>query len=91
MGDVFGSWDEGKYPFTAADGKFTATAASAGALRMYAKSTFAAATGNWWHREFNIYDGKIVYRAGGNDQAAVNVTAGQTISLDFNAGTGSIK
>jgi hypothetical protein len=58
---------------------------------MYAKSTFAAATGNWWHREFNIYDGKIVYRAGGNDQAAVNVTAGQTISLDFNAGTGSIK
>ena len=91
MGDVFGNWDEGKNAFTAADGKFTATAANAGALRMYAKSTFAAATGNWWHREFNIYDGKIEYRAGGNDQAAVNVTAGQTITLDFNAGTGSIQ
>jgi hypothetical protein len=91
MGDVFGNWDEGKNAFTAADGKFTATAAAAGNLRMYAKSTFAAATGNWWHREFNIYDGKIVYRAGGNDQAAVAVTAGQTVTLDFNAGTGSIQ
>lgn len=91
MGDVFGNWDEGKNAFTAADGKFTASAVAAGNLRMYAKSTFAAATGNWWHREFNIYDGKIVYRAGGGDQAAVGVKAGQTITLDFNAGTGSIK
>ena len=91
MGDAFGSWDEGKYPFTAADGKFTATTAAANNLRMYAKSTFAAAAGNWWHREFNIYNGKIEYRAGGNDQAAVPVTAGQTVTLDFNAGTGSIK
>lgn len=92
MGDVFGSWDEGKYPFTVSGQTMTATATNAANLRMYAVSTFAAATGNWWHREFNIYDGKIVYRGtAGSDPEAVPVTAGQTITLDFNAGTGSIK
>lgn len=92
MGDVFGSWDEGKYPFTVSGQTMTATATNAANLRMYAVSTFAAATGNWWHREFNIYDGKIVYRGtAGSDQEAVPVTAGQTITLDFNAGTGTIK
>lgn len=92
MGDVFGSWDEGKYPFTVSGQTMTATATNAANLRMYAVSTFAAATGNWWHREFNIYDGKIVYRGtAGSDQDAVPVTAGQTITLDFNAGTGTIK
>ena len=90
MGDAFGGWNEGQYPFTAADGKFTATTTAANNLRMYAKSTFEAAAGNWWHREFNIYDGKIEYRAGGGEQAAVAVNAGQTVTLDFNAGTGSI-
>ena len=91
MGDVFGGWDEGQYPFTVNENLFTATATNAGDLRIYVKSTFAAAAGNWWHREFNIYDGKIVYRADGGDQAAVPVTAGQSITLDFNAGTGTIK
>ena len=92
MGAVFGgSWDEGANAFEVAGQTFTVTAANAGALRMYAKSTFAAATGNWWHREFNIYDGKIEYRAAGGEQAAVEVAAGQTVTLDFNAGTGSIK
>lgn len=91
MGDVFGSWDEGKYPFTVSGQTMTATATAANNLRMYAVSTFAAATGNWWHREFNIYDGKISYRGTGGEQAAVPVTAGQTITLDFNAGTGTIK
>lgn len=91
MGDVFGSWDEGKYPFTVSGQTMTATATAANNLRMYAVSTFAAATGNWWHREFNIYDGKISYRGTGGELAAVPVTAGQTITLDFNAGTGTIK
>ena len=91
MGDVFGSWDEGKYPFTVSGQTMTATATAANNLRMYAVSTFAAATGNWWHREFNIYDGKISYRGTGAELAAVPVTAGQTITLDFNAGTGTIK
>lgn len=91
MGDVFGSWDEGKYPFTVSGQTMTATATAANNLRMYAVSTFAAATGNWWHREFNIYDGKISYRGTGGEMGAVPVTAGQTITLDFNAGTGTIK
>lgn len=91
MGDVFGSWDEGKYPFTVSGQTMTTTATAANNLRMYAVSTFAAATGNWWHREFNIYDGKISYRGTGGELAAVPVTAGQAITLDFNAGTGTIK
>jgi hypothetical protein len=89
IGDAFGSWDEGKYPFTVnADGTATITTAAAGNLRMYVPADGA---GNWWHSEFNIYDGKIVYRAGGGDQAAVAVTAGQTITLDFNNEAGSIR
>lgn len=48
-------------------------------------------TGNWWQSEFNIYDGKIVYRAGGGDQEAVPVAAGAKVTLNFNAGTGVIE
>jgi hypothetical protein len=89
IGDAFGSWDEGAYPFTVnADGTATITANANGNLRMYVPADGA---GNWWHSEFNIYDGKIVYRAGGNDQEAVAVTAGQIITLDFNNEAGSIK
>ena len=88
MGDCFGSWDVGKYPFTNGT-TATATTAAAGNLRMYAK--IPGNESNWWQSEFNIYDGKIVYRATGGDQAAVPATAGQTVELDFNAGTGSIK
>ena len=88
MGDCFGSWDVGKYPFTNGT-TATATLAAAGNLRMYAK--IPGNEDNWWQSEFNIYDGKIVYRATGGDQAAVTAGAGQTVELDFNAGTGSIK
>ena len=88
MGDCFGSWDVGKYPFTNGT-TATATLAAAGNLRMYAK--IPGNESNWWQSEFNIYDGKIVYRATGGDQAAVTASAGQTVELDFNAGTGSIK
>ena len=78
----------GKYPFTNGT-TATATLEAAGNLRMYAK--IPGNENNWWQSEFNIYDGKIVYRATGGDQAAVPATAGQTVELDFNAGTGSIK
>lgn len=88
MGDAFGSWDEGKYPFTNST-TATATTAAAGNLRMYAK--IPGNDGNWWQSEFNIYEGKIVYRATGGDQAAVPVEAGKTVTLDFNAGTGKIE
>lgn len=87
IGDAFGSWDAATYPFeVAADGTATITTAKAGNLRMY-----VPASNEWWHAEFNIYDGKIAFRAGGNDQEAVAVQAGQTVTLNFNAGTGSIQ
>jgi hypothetical protein len=47
---------------------------------------------DWWKSEFVPVDGKIVYRgASTSDPQAVKVTAGQTITLDFNAGTAEVK
>ena len=91
IGNCFGGWDEGMADalFTAADGKVTATVKADGELRMYAASS--AATSDWWTREFIILDGKIAYRGNGGDQDRVNVTAGQKVTLDFNAGTGAIE
>lgn len=50
-----------------------------------------ATTSDWWTREFNIFEGKIEYRGTGNDQAAVPVTAGQIVTLNFADNTGSIQ
>lgn len=88
MGDCFGGWDEGAHPFVVEGTTLTATTAAAGNLRMYAK--VAGNEGNWWQSEFNIYDGKIEFRADGGDQAAVAAGAAAKVVLDFNAGTGSI-
>jgi hypothetical protein len=63
--------------------------ANSGNLRMFAASSLEGAS-DWWTREFNVFDGKIEYRGTGGDQAAVPVTAGQKVTLDFNAGTGVI-
>ena len=92
MGDVFGGWDAGKAEnlFALEGQTLTATAPKAGNIRMYA-ATPEGVTADWWQMEFNVFDGKIVYRGGEGDQAAVAVTAGQKVTLDFNAGTGSIK
>ncbi len=87
MGDAFGGWNAGQYPFTVEDGVATIQTAAAGNLRMYV----AVPNAEWWQTEFNIYDGKIVYRGNDGDQAAVAVTAGQTVTLNFNEGTGSIQ
>ena len=57
---------------------------------MYAAAP-AGSDADWWQMEFNVFDGKIVYRADGDDQAAVAVTAGQKVTLNFNAETGSIQ
>jgi hypothetical protein len=57
---------------------------------MYAAAP-AGSDADWWQMEFNVYDGKIVYRADGGDQAAVAVTAGQKVTLNFNAEAGSIQ
>ncbi len=56
---------------------------------MYAESSIA--NSDWWTREFIVLDGKIVYRGNGDDQKRVNCTKGQEVTLDVNAGTGSIK
>jgi hypothetical protein len=57
---------------------------------MYAAAP-AGSDADWWQMEFVIVDGKIAYRADGGDPVAVPVTAGQKITLNFNAETGSIQ
>lgn len=94
IGDVFGNWTEGANPYTInEDGTASIVAAAAGAPRTYVGSVSESAAGNWWHRELGLVDGKIVYRAAGNEvhETFDTVAAGQTITLNFNAGTGSIK
>ena len=89
IGEAFGGWDEGMEAaqFTA-DGKtLKATLPAGGNLRMYVASSIA--TSGWWTREFNIFDGQIVPRLM-DELSGVPVLAGQTVTLDFNAGTGSI-
>ena len=93
IGDCFGGWDakmEAAKFATSEDGKaLTMTVPAAGNLRIYAEST--AATSDWWTREFNVFEGKIEYRGNGGDQAAVPVTAGQVVTLNFADNTGSIQ
>ena len=90
MGACFGGWNEAMDTalFTASEGKLSVTVAASGELRMYAASSIA--TSDWWTREFIILEGRIAYRGNGGDQERVNVSAGQKVTLDFNAGTGSI-
>ena len=54
---------------------------------MYVASQIA--TSGWWTREFNIIDGVITPRLM-DELAAPQVLAGQVVTLDFNAGTGTI-
>lgn len=93
IGDVFGGWTAGveanKFVVSTDGKKLTYTVANAGNLRMYAASSIA--TTDWWTREFNVINGKIEYRGNGGDQASVPVTAGKVVTLDFNAGTGTIE
>lgn len=91
MGDCFGGWDAGmEAALFKADGKvLKATLVGDGEIRMYAESSIA--NSDWWTREFIVLDGKIVYRGNGDDQKRVNCTKGQEVTLDLNAGTGSIK
>jgi hypothetical protein len=89
MGDCFGGWNAGQYPFTVAGKVMTIKTTAAGELRMYAASSATGA--DWWRMEFIILNGKIVYRGKGKDQERVKVEAGKTVTLDFNAGAGTIK
>ena len=91
IGDCFGGWNEEMSGalFASADGKVSQTVSNDGNVRMYVAS--AISTSPWWTREFNVFDGKIVYRGAGGDQDAVPVKSGNKVTLDFNAGTGSIE
>lgn len=93
IGDAFGGWDQAvpanKFALSTDGRKLTTTVTAAGNLRMYAESSIK--TTDWWTREFNIFSGKIEYRGNGGDQAAVPVTAGKVVTLDFKAGTGTIE
>ena len=97
IGNCFGSWDMGLYPFSVENKKMINTTTHAGELRMYAgRANIAPPYGGnsldlqWWQTEFIILNGKIVYRGTGPDQTRVPVGAGRKITLDFNAGTGTI-
>jgi len=89
IGDCFGSWDSGTYPFTLNGATMSITTSAKAELRMYAGSSIA--TTDWWTREFIILDGDIVYRGNGPDQDRVTVDAGKIITLDFKAGKGTIE
>ncbi|MDL2241876.1 SusF/SusE family outer membrane protein [Bacteroidales bacterium OttesenSCG-928-L03] len=91
MGDCFGGWDMGLFPLEIDGNTMKYTATGTGELRMYANSDIAPIGGDWWKMEFVILDGKIAYRGNGDDQTRTIVNAGQTITLDFNTGVGTIE
>ena len=45
----------------------------------------------WWHTEFMVFDGKLIYRAKGGDQERVAGNIGQKLSINFTKGTGKIE
>ena len=45
----------------------------------------------WWHTEFMVFDGKLIYRGTGGDQARVTGSIGQKLSINFTKGTGKIE
>ncbi len=100
IGDAFGSWDAATYPFTqdAANKLLVSPAATAdNNVRMYVESSTMTKNPttdgkvDWWQAEFNVFEGKIEYRGTGNDQAAVAITTGQVVKLNFTDGSGVIE
>ena len=96
IGDVFGdsAWTVNlEANLFVAEGTTLVSPAFAadGNLRVYTAAPSTVSGLEWWNMEYNVFEGKIEYRGAGGDQAAVAVTAGQKVTLDFNAGTGSIQ
>jgi hypothetical protein len=93
IGDAFGGWDEdaeaNKFVVDNAAKTLTSPALVAdGSIRMYAQHNWIQ---DWWNAEFNVFDGKILYRNDGGDQEAVAGTTGQVITLMFDDNTGTIQ
>ncbi|MDH6359282.1 SusF/SusE family outer membrane protein [Parabacteroides sp. PF5-9] len=92
-GNTAGGWDffDETNKFTVpvdGEGEFVSPAfVASDELRMSIK----LADIDWWKTEFIILGGKIVYRAGGDDQERVNVTTGQKAYLNFTTGEGAVK
>jgi hypothetical protein len=101
IGNTFGGWDAAteayKFSVDNVGGLITSSAFVADDnLRIHTTaSTFTpVGTGpaiEWWQAEFVVIGGNIEYRGTGGDQAAVPVTTGQTVSLNFKDGTGTIQ
>lgn len=72
------------------DGTTSYVVAEDGDMRVFVKSSMITGS-DWWHAEFIIKDGKIVYRGTGGDPEAIALKAGQTVTFDFNNEAGSIK
>jgi hypothetical protein len=72
------------------DGTTSYVVAEDGDMRVFVKSSMITGF-DWWHAEFIIKDGKIVYRGTGGDPEAIALKAGQTVTFDFNNEAGSIK
>ena len=92
IGDCFEQGWDASVPFTQLneDGSITSPVLKAGDIRMHtACSVFPDAA--WWQMEFVFFDGKIAYRGNGGDQERVKMEEGQTVTLDFNAGTATVK
>ena len=89
IGGCFGGWDNGTAFTVADDGKASITTTAENELRMYA--TASCYNVSWWQMEFIILNGKIAYRGNGGDQERVTVAGGKKVTLDFNAGTGTIE
>ncbi len=93
IGDAFGGWDEdaeaNKFVVDNAAKTLTSPALVAdGSIRMYAQHNWIQ---DWWNAEFNVFDGKILYRNDGGDQDAVAGTTGQVVTLMFDDNTGTIQ
>lgn len=91
MGDCFGSWNAAtdNQKLSHVGNKMVGTFVADGEIRLYVES--AISTTDWWTREFIFFNGKIAYRGMGGDQERVRGTAGQKITLDFNAGTATLE
>ncbi|MDR0863541.1 MAG: SusF/SusE family outer membrane protein [Candidatus Symbiothrix sp.] len=90
MGDAFGGdWTAGNHLFEVVGKTMQITTMAAGELRICATSNISDA--DWWKMEFVPINGIIEYRGTGPDQERVAVSAGKVVTLDFNAGTATIK
>lgn len=93
IGDAFGGWDQdieaNKFVVDNVNKALVSPPLVAnGNIRMYAQHNWIP---DWWNAEFNLFDGKILYRNDGGDQDAVAGTAGQVVTLTFDNNTGTIQ